>query len=334
MSDLEILPNGDLTEIGDRGITLSGGQKQRVSIARAVYADADIYALDDPLSAVDSHVGRALFEKCIRCAGAPALNPLALPAAARSLCAVARPPRPAAHTRTSAPPPSLPPPKPCSGALRHKTVILVTNALQYLPSADNIVWMDDGGVRAQGTYAQLVAAGLNIAELVHVEEEKAVEAREKGARASLEAKAIVTGGGKRRSVELSAATKTAKAAANAGEGSVLTLVKHNDAYRNLTGEESREAGAIGGTVLKPYMMAAGGVAIVSLICLLFATEQGIRVFTDTWIGLWTSNEYSALAALPRLCAPFSHRPLAAGPPSSHFCFRPLPARAIPKPSNL
>lgn len=130
-ADLELLPNGDLTEIGDRGITLSGGesgvlyrkeinntrsylfnpdstsdlvasrcrphslvwpphtaityiglftttthshqsphtspgQKQRVSIARAVYAQADVYLLDDPLSAVDSHVGRALFEKCIR----------------------------------------------------------------------------------------------------------------------------------------------------------------------------------------------------------------------------------------------------------------------------
>ena len=64
--DLKILPNGDLTEIGDRGITLSGGQKQRVSVARAVYEDADVYLLDDPLSAVDSHVGRALFEQCIR----------------------------------------------------------------------------------------------------------------------------------------------------------------------------------------------------------------------------------------------------------------------------
>ena len=48
-----------------QGINLSGGQKQRVSIARAVYSDADVYLLDDPLSAVDSHVGRQLFEKVI-----------------------------------------------------------------------------------------------------------------------------------------------------------------------------------------------------------------------------------------------------------------------------
>ncbi|GBG65334.1 hypothetical protein CBR_g50697 [Chara braunii] len=63
--DLEALPNGDLTEIGERGINLSGGQKQRVSLARAVYADADIYVLDDPLSAVDAHVGAHLFHHCI-----------------------------------------------------------------------------------------------------------------------------------------------------------------------------------------------------------------------------------------------------------------------------
>ncbi|XP_015781159.1 multidrug resistance-associated protein 1 [Tetranychus urticae] len=63
--DLKILAGGDLTEIGEKGINLSGGQKQRVSIARAVYSDSDIYLLDDPLSAVDAHVAKHLFEKVI-----------------------------------------------------------------------------------------------------------------------------------------------------------------------------------------------------------------------------------------------------------------------------
>eukprot|EP00070_Physeter_catodon_P046581 XP_028353475.1 multidrug resistance-associated protein 4 isoform X4 [Physeter catodon] len=63
--DLEVLEDGDLTVIGDRGTTLSGGQKARVNLARAVYQDADIYLLDDPLSAVDAEVSRHLFELCI-----------------------------------------------------------------------------------------------------------------------------------------------------------------------------------------------------------------------------------------------------------------------------
>uniref|UniRef100_A0A452VN33 Multidrug resistance-associated protein 4 n=1 Tax=Ursus maritimus TaxID=29073 RepID=A0A452VN33_URSMA len=63
--DLQLLEDGDLTVIGDRGATLSGGQKARVNLARAVYQDADIYLLDDPLSAVDAEVGRHLFELCI-----------------------------------------------------------------------------------------------------------------------------------------------------------------------------------------------------------------------------------------------------------------------------
>lgn len=49
---------GDQTEIGERGITLSGGQKQRVSIARALYSNRDVIVMDDPFSAVDSHVGK------------------------------------------------------------------------------------------------------------------------------------------------------------------------------------------------------------------------------------------------------------------------------------
>nr|CAD7393056.1 unnamed protein product [Timema cristinae] len=68
-ADLDMLPGGDQTEIGEKGINMSGGQKQRVSLARAVYSDANIYFLDDPLSAVDSHVGKHIFEEVIGPAG-------------------------------------------------------------------------------------------------------------------------------------------------------------------------------------------------------------------------------------------------------------------------
>jgi ATP-binding cassette subfamily C (CFTR/MRP) protein 2 len=61
VKDLELLPFGDLTEIGERGITLSGGQKQRVQLARALYQNADIFLLDDPFSALDTQTAMSLF---------------------------------------------------------------------------------------------------------------------------------------------------------------------------------------------------------------------------------------------------------------------------------
>ncbi|XP_034882734.1 canalicular multispecific organic anion transporter 2 [Mirounga leonina] len=65
LADLEMLPGGDQTEIGEKGINLSGGQRQRVSLARAVYSEADVFLLDDPLSAVDSHVAKHIFDRVI-----------------------------------------------------------------------------------------------------------------------------------------------------------------------------------------------------------------------------------------------------------------------------
>ena len=61
LNDLEVLPQGLDTLIGERGVNLSGGQRARISLARALYADADIYLLDDPLSAVDTRVSKKIF---------------------------------------------------------------------------------------------------------------------------------------------------------------------------------------------------------------------------------------------------------------------------------
>ena len=66
LSDLECFPKGDLTLIGERGITLSGGQRTRICLARSVYFNADIYLLDDPFSALDIKTGKQLFEQCIK----------------------------------------------------------------------------------------------------------------------------------------------------------------------------------------------------------------------------------------------------------------------------
>eukprot|EP00197_Chlamydomonas_leiostraca_P002886 CAMPEP_0202857580 /NCGR_PEP_ID=MMETSP1391-20130828/470_1 /ASSEMBLY_ACC=CAM_ASM_000867 /TAXON_ID=1034604 /ORGANISM="Chlamydomonas leiostraca, Strain SAG 11-49" /LENGTH=1463 /DNA_ID=CAMNT_0049536397 /DNA_START=117 /DNA_END=4508 /DNA_ORIENTATION=- len=249
--DLEILPNGDLTEIGDRGVTLSGGQKQRVSIARAVYAGADIYLLDDPLSAVDSHVGRALFEECIR------------------------------------------------GPLRGKTVILVTNALQWLPHADNVLLMDGGKVIGQGTYQQLVEQGLNIEELAHLHDKDPED--DEGAevdQATPGTEVPHAGeGGKRKSVDHK---KGARASMDrrVGEGKVSLVrantVGGNTANRNLTGVEEREAGNISLDVLRRYFAAGGSWFAFLTLLVLYGLEQASRVYTDKWVGIWFGNEHPEL----------------------------------------
>ncbi|XP_078067709.1 ATP-binding cassette sub-family C member 5-like isoform X3 [Mustelus asterias] len=64
--DIESLPYGDMTEVGERGANLSGGQRQRISLARALYSDRNTFLLDDPLSAVDAHVGAHMFTNAIK----------------------------------------------------------------------------------------------------------------------------------------------------------------------------------------------------------------------------------------------------------------------------
>ncbi|KAF7976598.1 hypothetical protein HWV62_6090 [Athelia sp. TMB] len=108
--DLDMLgATGDLTEVGEKGISLSGGQKQRINIARAIYCDADVQIFDDPLSALDAHVGKAVFEQVLRSNSA------------------------------------------------HKTRILVTHALHFLPQVDYILTIVDGRIAERGTYLELMA---------------------------------------------------------------------------------------------------------------------------------------------------------------------------------
>ena len=63
--DFDVFPTGEETVVGEKGASLSGGQKARINLARCLYVDADIYLLDDPLSAVDTHVGQHMFIEAI-----------------------------------------------------------------------------------------------------------------------------------------------------------------------------------------------------------------------------------------------------------------------------
>lgn len=103
-SDLNVLKAGDQTEIGEKGVNLSGGQKARLGLARAVYANKDIYLMDDPISALDAHVRKQIINNVY------------------------------------------------FGILKDRTRILVTNAIDFLNKADHIVMMDQGKIKAQGSF--------------------------------------------------------------------------------------------------------------------------------------------------------------------------------------
>ena len=122
-----------------QGINLSGGQKQRVSLARAVYQEADVYYFDDPLSAVDSHVGQHLFDKIIGPQGLlkEKVFKLNLGLANFDVCYV-----------------------------YFQTRVFVTHGLSYLPQCDVIVTMENGKICEIGAYTELIDNNGAFAEFV------------------------------------------------------------------------------------------------------------------------------------------------------------------------
>ena len=229
MDDLDLLPAGDLTMIGERGVTLSGGQKQRISIARALYAESDVYLFDDPLSAVDNHVGAALFKDVIR------------------------------------------------KSLKNKTRVLVTNALQYLPQADQIVVLEEGKVQEIGTYKSLMSKGLDFSKLM---KHHGLD-QEESSRASLDGDARKSVDEKRKSMDISAAQGEQKAPAKA---KIIT--------DDMIGKE--EERSIGNVSLKVYMeffRATGTKFSALFVFCLFGAEYGTKAFLDYWLSWWAENKF-------------------------------------------
>lgn len=246
--DLKILPNGDQTEIGERGVTLSGGQKQRVSIARAVYADADIYIMDDPLSAVDSHVSSALFEKVLQ------------------------------------------------GELRSKTRILVTNALQFLGNADQVVVMDQGRICEKGTYTDLMTSGLDFAKLISAHSALEDELEEKGTEPGSPTKVAgdkagrKSEDGKRKSEDGRRRSEDGKRKSEDG-AKAADGKEEKSGSNNLTGEEDRQEGSVGGEVWIGYAKAAGGAPVMAMLAFLYSSDQGTRAFMDNWLAWWSDDYF-------------------------------------------
>ncbi|GJQ86453.1 hypothetical protein Trydic_g10360 [Trypoxylus dichotomus] len=202
--DFSLLQYGDLTIAGERGVTLSGGQRARINLARAVYKDADIYLLDDPLAAVDTYVAKQLFEECIQ------------------------------------------------GYLKNKCIILVTNQLQFLKFADNIVMLQNGVIMISGTYQQLQASGLDFTKLMETESEESAE-------------------------EKIFKTPSIESPITSGEMPIKN-------------KESISTGNIGRRIYGKYFKAGGKSIIAALLLTAFAVAQFSRSSSDYFLGYWTNME--------------------------------------------
>ncbi|KAI8834383.1 P-loop containing nucleoside triphosphate hydrolase protein [Chytriomyces cf. hyalinus JEL632] len=226
--DFSILPNGDMSEIGERGINLSGGQKQRISLARLMYTDHEIALLDDPLSAVDAHVGRAIFEN--------------------GIC----------------------------GLLASKTRLLVTHQLHHVPASDWVVFLKNGEIAEQGTYADLIAAGQEFSKLMAAYGGETAETEDSNT--PTEVQTAVTS--KSRKVE-----------------DVSTAVTGPTPKVENTGmqAETKQTGSISLKVMLAYFYSSGSSSFLWTTLFALLLTQAARLSNDIWLVEWTQANYPNLS---------------------------------------
>ncbi|XP_049645216.1 multidrug resistance-associated protein 1 [Suncus etruscus] len=262
LPDLEMLPSRDRTEIGEKGVNLSGGQKQRVSLARAVYCNSDIYLFDDPLSAVDAHVGKHIFDKVIG-------------------------------------------PK---GMLKHKTRLLVTHGISYLPQADVVIVLNGGKISEMGSYQELQARQGAFAEFLHTyaSAEKEHSEQEDGGTASDEGQGLVgTSGpgkepkqmengvlvsdtaGKQLQRQLSSSSSYSGDTSR-HQGSSAELKADKEEPWKLVEADKAQTGQVKLSVYWEYMKAIG--LIISFLSIfLFLCNHVAALASNYWLSLWTDD---------------------------------------------
>ena len=259
-SDFAMLPARDKTEIGERGINLSGGQKQRLSMARAVYSQADVFLLDDPLSAVDTHVGKHLFDQVI--------GP--------------------------------------DGLLKHKTRVLVTHAVHFLPHADEILVMRGGKISERGSYKQLLERKGAFSEFLieHLSESQSEEDKEVKeqleevyGKTTLRKKMRKGRSSEATSSSPSCLTVLAKkqqtSGSDVGDWAVDRSViegegGRGDPGRKLIQAEEVETGGVKGAVYRYYLTSIG-VWKSLFILLVFLAYEGCTVGSSLWLARWSDD---------------------------------------------
>ena len=225
--DLNLFPASDQTEIGEKGITLSGGQKARVALARCLYADSLLVLLDDPLAAVDAHVGNHLFQECIL--------------------------------------------KEMVG--RGKTVVLVTNALQYLnhSKVDEIIVMRDGRIAEKGGYSELMAKENSmLGKFMDILQETGVSPTEtRGCNTPSENK-------EERLIKEDVPAEVDKGGKE--KGALMT-----DEFKE------REVGHVDRKIYFAWGKAAGGAWVPVVILLLYGAVEAVNVSTKWWLTYWSGH---------------------------------------------
>jgi len=227
LDDLIVLPAGDMTEIGERGINLSGGQKARVSLARSMYStETRVMLMDDPLSAVDAHVGEHIFKNAI------------------------------------------------TGELSNGiTRILVTHHVHLLSRCDSVIVLENGRIKHQGKYLDLLAAGVDFAGAIDVS--KTTNTNEEEIAKEEEA------------VEDSRADK--KEEEPLSEKKQAAMRKSG---KNLVAKEEREEGQVAGSAYAQYAKAGGYFTCVACITAA-AMGRGAEVGTTFWLAYWSEKGLEA-----------------------------------------
>lgn len=259
MPDLKILSGGDLTEIGEKGINISGGQKQRVSVARAVYNNADVYFLDDPLSAVDSHVGKHLFQKVIG-------NEGLLRNKTRILVT---------HGVHWLP-------------MVDRIVVIDNNTISELGTYEELV-------NHNGPFAQFLRQYLlqnceededpEIGQIKDAIWSKIAEDIKSDGGITSDDEAFTSSGRKRYRSAKHKSFTSSKSIQNTKE----SLHSATKDFSRLTEEEVSEEGAIKATVLLTFVQAMG-VCTVLIVFVTMAIFQGLNIFSNFWLTYWTEDE--------------------------------------------
>mmetsp|Transcript_30166 Transcript_30166/g.39742 ORF Transcript_30166/g.39742 Transcript_30166/m.39742 type:complete len:1367 (-) Transcript_30166:180-4280(-) len=241
LTDFAAFQKGDMTIIGDRGVNLSGGQKARVGLARLAYAnDADIYLMDDPLSAVDPAVGKHLFEEVI--------------------CKL----------------------------LANKTRILVTHQLQYLqhPAVDNICVLEQGKLKDQGKFTELVGKGLISSEYLH-EKQQEEDSEMRTDRPELNAD---HGEEQDRRASFSM-IRTAEASMAISEVDVKDKKDETkEEFKGIVTDEEKESGMVQWSTYREYIREMGGFSAFFFVLLLLASAQGLVMYASAFLAEWSEMD--------------------------------------------